>query len=332
MSNTIFCSHRVCNRKSIGMLQRREHISQSSLTLRLVILSLLFMTIFFTSPSESKAQNCSPQPNEVALFQHANYGGSCIVLSSGDYPNPTSLGIANDTVSSIMIGSNTTATLCQHDAYKGRCETFTDHDPNLTNNYLGNDVTSSARVYVPATASKIITFEEYPNGTEIRDQYRGAHGISFGGLYEDPEKIIVPSEGTVSGIRALREPWGEFRIPPIAFEFISGQSWVKIAAGLVDNPADEDGDFTLYGYDTNHNLVSEAYIKLRRDPTPINNTIEIRSEQANIYRVELWHTPPGFPELATNAHFAIDNLEFDNFLPPPPRHNKTYLPVVLKNF
>ena len=90
--------------------------------------------------------NCSYNADQVALFEHPNYGGACTVRGLGDYPNPGSLGIANDSVSSIRVGGNRRAILCRDDNYNGTCETFTSDDSDLSNNGIGDNQVSSARV------------------------------------------------------------------------------------------------------------------------------------------------------------------------------------------
>lgn len=89
---------------------------------------------------------CNPNSDQVALYEHANYGGACVVKGVGNYPNPGSLGIANDSISSVKVGGNVKLTLCRDDNYIGTCETFLGDDSDLSNNSIGNDQASSAKV------------------------------------------------------------------------------------------------------------------------------------------------------------------------------------------
>jgi hypothetical protein len=309
LTRMIYHSHQVYSNRNINMLRPRDHATH---TLRLATFALLLTMLFFTTPSGLKAQNCSANANQVALFQHANYGGSCTILDVGDFPTPGSMDIANDSVSSLKVGVGVTAILCQDNDYQGRCETFTDHDPNLTNNYVDNDMISSARVHQPAETPKLITFEEYPVNTLIRDQYKGTYGVSFnwGGNVHSDHTIVYPSQGTASGTQALRgisdEFWGA-----VSLNFTSGQSWVKMAIGLVQQTTSLD--VTVTARDANGNQVGQAIpLKLGPGPTPINSTIEVRSRQANIYSISI------LADCFCTLSMAIDNLEFDHFLPPPP--------------
>lgn len=90
--------------------------------------------------------SCSPGTNQVALYVDSNYAGQCVVKGLGNYSNPGAIGLPNDSISSIKIGSGAKAVLCEHDNYGGTCETFTTSDSNLGDNAIGNDRVSSALV------------------------------------------------------------------------------------------------------------------------------------------------------------------------------------------
>ena len=94
----------------------------------------------YTSPA------CNPSSNEIALFVDPNYSGQCVIKGIGDYPNPSSIGLPNDSISSIRVGSNVQAVLCHDDNYSGGCETFTGDDSNLSDNSIGDNQVSSVRV------------------------------------------------------------------------------------------------------------------------------------------------------------------------------------------
>ncbi len=90
--------------------------------------------------------SCNPNADQIALFTEPNYGGNCVTKGVGDYPNPSSLGIANDSVSSVKVGSNVKVTLCRDDNYASTCEGFTGDDSDLSNNSIGDNQVSSAKV------------------------------------------------------------------------------------------------------------------------------------------------------------------------------------------
>jgi len=106
--------------------------------------------------------SCSPNADQVALYVDSNYSGDCVVRGIGDYPNPSSLGIANDSVSSVKVGSNVKVTLCKDDNYGGTCETFTGDDSNLGNNSIGDNKVSSAKVEPRGTGNPVTLYVD-PN-------------------------------------------------------------------------------------------------------------------------------------------------------------------------
>jgi hypothetical protein len=98
------------------------------------------------------ATSCSPSADQVALYVDAGYSGGCVTLGNGNYADSGALNIANDAVSSVRIGGNVQLTLCRDSSYAGGCETFTGDDDNLSDNQIGNDQVSSARVEQRVTA------------------------------------------------------------------------------------------------------------------------------------------------------------------------------------
>jgi len=105
------------------------------------------------NPHITKRYNCSPPPpsctpnaDQVALFVDANYSGQCVVKGIGEYSNPDAIGLPNDSISSLKVGSSVRAVLCEHDGFQGTCETFTGNDPSLVDNRIGNDRVSSVKV------------------------------------------------------------------------------------------------------------------------------------------------------------------------------------------
>lgn len=100
----------------------------------------------YTSNNGNGDSSCNPTADQVALYVDSDYKGACVVKGIGDYPNPSALGIANDSISSVKVGSNVKLTLCVDDNYYGICETFQGDDPNLSDNSIGNDQASSGKV------------------------------------------------------------------------------------------------------------------------------------------------------------------------------------------
>ena len=106
---------------------------------------------------ESNPVGCNPNVDQIALFVDSNYGGQCVLKETGDYPNPSSIGLPNDSISSIKVGGNVKGILCQHDNFEGTCETFTSDDPNLSDNSIGDNQVSSAKVQLSSSPTVVVT-------------------------------------------------------------------------------------------------------------------------------------------------------------------------------
>jgi hypothetical protein len=87
-----------------------------------------------------------PGPNQVLLFMHFDYQAPCVMKTIGRYDTAEQIGLPNDSISSLRVGSNVRAVLCMHGGQTGTCETFYADDNNLSNNAIGNDQVTSARV------------------------------------------------------------------------------------------------------------------------------------------------------------------------------------------
>lgn len=89
---------------------------------------------------------CTPNSDQVALFIDDNYLGSCVVKNIGVYPTVASIGLPNDSVSSVKVGSNVRLRLFDNEYYTGPNSTFYSNDAVLSNDAIGNDKVSSLRV------------------------------------------------------------------------------------------------------------------------------------------------------------------------------------------
>lgn len=127
------------------------------------IYSNRYVMTFFLMTSGSLAWNaanaaCTPNADEVAVYQHSNYRGICSVLRVGDYNNSAQLRMKNDSISSIRLGENAQLKACRHartNIVTGgvrwfddpqSCQTFSQDIANLKDTRLGNDSVSSASV------------------------------------------------------------------------------------------------------------------------------------------------------------------------------------------
>ncbi|MBI5030241.1 MAG: hypothetical protein HZB51_06925 [Chloroflexi bacterium] len=91
---------------------------------------------------------CAPTANQITLHTEINNGGQCVTLGIGNYPTDTQLGIPNDTVSSVQVGSKVKVNLCSAFNFGGSCQTFSNSGSTDLRNgsTVGNDTVSSAIV------------------------------------------------------------------------------------------------------------------------------------------------------------------------------------------
>ena len=120
---------------------------------KLMFLTMLFGLFFITAGNVS-AQNCVPKDNQVAVYDDWKFGGDCKVLNVGDYANiVTAAKFENDVVSSVKVGKNVKAMLCEHIDFGGVCQTFEADNEFLEGSQIENDRVSSIKVIAKNAAS-----------------------------------------------------------------------------------------------------------------------------------------------------------------------------------
>jgi len=70
-------------------------------------------------------RSCTPGPKQVAFFKDSDYRGACSVLGVGSYPHSSNMGVKNDSISSIKVGSQVEVMACQDSNMRGYCEPIT---------------------------------------------------------------------------------------------------------------------------------------------------------------------------------------------------------------
>jgi hypothetical protein len=91
-------------------------------------------------------------PDMVAVCQDFNFGGNCKFLTIGIYNNPDQIGLPNDSISSVMIGSNVKLILYLHGGLTGESITIVEDISDLSgywgsqNAWNWNDNTTSLSV------------------------------------------------------------------------------------------------------------------------------------------------------------------------------------------
>ncbi|GAP12889.1 membrane proteins related to metalloendopeptidases [Longilinea arvoryzae] len=101
---------------------------------------------------------CQPSASQVAIYSGSNYTGSCKILGAGEYSSASAFSpVADNSLSSLLVGSNVQALLYDGVNFTDRSETIIQSDPNLADNRLGvNRVTSirvAARTATPVSST-----------------------------------------------------------------------------------------------------------------------------------------------------------------------------------
>lgn len=89
---------------------------------------------------------CPPGSNQVSFYTNADFLGSCVTRDIGDYPTGGSIGLPNDSISSIRAGAGAQILACADENFGGRCEVITGSRSNLVASAVGNDQITSVRV------------------------------------------------------------------------------------------------------------------------------------------------------------------------------------------
>ena len=93
------------------------------------------------------SQDCNPGSFEVAFYEHDAYRGDCSRRGVGNWPTAALLGVQQDSVSSIQLGSSSVQVCVYRNSnFGGRAERITASDANLRDNHVGTDQISSARI------------------------------------------------------------------------------------------------------------------------------------------------------------------------------------------
>lgn len=123
-----------------------------------------------TSPAApAKPDNCDgPADNEVIVYEDifsSNGGGKCVKLKPGEYKTAAEMGFANDSMSSIKVGVNVRATVCDNENFTAPCEEFDKTDYNLMDNpTIKNDTASSIKVVEVKAEAKPEAVKALSNG------------------------------------------------------------------------------------------------------------------------------------------------------------------------
>ena len=103
-----------------------------------------------TAASTGGTCGAAPGDDEVYIYEHIfsqDGGGKCVKLGVGEYKDAAATGLADNIMSSIKVGKNVHAVVCDLPNFDGACMAFNADDDNFTNNAtLKNDIASSVKV------------------------------------------------------------------------------------------------------------------------------------------------------------------------------------------
>jgi hypothetical protein len=146
---------------------------------------------------KAPGQGCTPGDRQVAFFVDAQYSGKCVALAAGDYPTAGSIGLPNDSISSIRLGAAAQVYACRDDYYQGPCELITASTANLTGSKVGNDAISSVKVQpsgMPAGCVPILNQVAF----FIDSNFSGGCVLRGPGAYPTAQAIGLPNDSVSS--------------------------------------------------------------------------------------------------------------------------------------
>ena len=143
--------------------------------------------------------SCVPGASQASFFVDANFMGACVTLDIADYPNSPAIGLDNDSISSIRVGTAAQAFVCRDDNFGGTCQTVTADLSELSNQPIGNDQISSLRVQARGAATNC---PPGPNQASffVDANFSGQCVTLNFGSYPSASAFILPND-SISSIR-----------------------------------------------------------------------------------------------------------------------------------
>jgi hypothetical protein len=143
--------------------------------------------------------NCTPGSWQTAVFTDPNYGGSCVIKGLGEYPTPESIGLPNDSISSIKMGSGANVRLCDNAGLNSPCEYISIDDPDLANNMIGTNTVSSLKVEDTAPGRDCVP-NDYQVAFFMNENYQETCILRGVGRYNDAGALGLPND-TISSVK-----------------------------------------------------------------------------------------------------------------------------------
>jgi hypothetical protein len=186
----------------ITFLMRTLHLLLVAIGLRrfqpgtITYLATALIISIFASPAAHAA--CEPGQNQVSFYTDANFRGSCVVKTLGDYPNSGSIGLPNDSISSLRVGTGAQVVVCKDNDFQGDCILLTTDVSFLNDNRVGNDAVSSAKVQALGTNQCVPAANQVSFFTNAN--FLGNCVVKILGEYPNSGAIGLPND-SISSIR-----------------------------------------------------------------------------------------------------------------------------------
>jgi hypothetical protein len=144
---------------------------------------------------------CPATANQVAFFMDANFKGKCVIKDVGEYPNAEAIGLPNDSISSVQVGSNVQVVLCKDTNFGGDCILLRTSSSFLNGPQVGNDQVTSAKVQLAGTTA----CEPGNNQASFftNANYLGSCVIKGVGVFPNARAIGLPND-SISSVRVGR--------------------------------------------------------------------------------------------------------------------------------
>jgi len=142
---------------------------------------------------------CTVRGNEIAVFQHENFEGECIIHNVGNFSNALEIGLPDNYISSVKVGNLLRLVLYRNEGFGGVTDIYNADDAAIYYDTIGNDTVSSMRVeWKPKGAGC------KPKPTEVAfftdASYKGQCIIKQIGSYTDAYEIGL-TEDTISSLK-----------------------------------------------------------------------------------------------------------------------------------
>jgi len=166
------------------------------------------------SAQDRSCKSAVPADNEVFLYSDANFGGTCTRLEKvgSNFSSTDTLGIPNDSISSIKVGNGVRALVCRDIDYKGDRQSHLQNWSDLSNTVVGNDQISSIKVLQKRKAVQMKFINRTDKAIRIYESVGGVN--SYLGTVDPNVGAVIGSDvmTSITGMIDDKQIGGGFQI------------------------------------------------------------------------------------------------------------------------